>query len=263
MNKIKPKPKTRRSIFWGNSEWILHRSTDSGFPELMTLLGKRLAWGLIAIEQKNINQYKNTGQRTFGGQPTAQQENVPLMIFFFSALLKSQWLAEFNNTFQMFYITGTKILGQLQRLVISLKTPKIVQDNFGFRWFIPCVVVKYSSVTLSSLQHRCRFFSEPALTLETRDLVLLEAESLGEAAQGPPLCTGPAFFLSLAEILSASLRRPGCARPPSREGIKAQEKVRVCRCRGSSLGQGYGRCGNPVSLVTWEGGVTALVDQAG
>lgn len=232
MNKIKPKPKTRRSIFWGNSEWILHRSTDSGFPELKTLLGKRLAWGLIAIEQKIINQYTNTGERTFGGQPTAQQENVPLMIFFFSALLKSQWLAEFNNTFQMFYITGTKILGQLQRLVLrSLKTPKIVQDNFGYQWFIPCLVLKYYSGTLSSLQHRCRFFSEPALTLETRDLVLLEAESLGEAAQGPPLCTGPAFFLSLAEILSASLRRPGCARPPSREGIKAQEKARVCRYR--------------------------------
>lgn len=177
MNKIKPKPKTRRSIFWGNSEWILHRSTDSGFPELMTLLGKRLAWGLIALEQKNINQYINTGERTFGGHPTAQQENVPLMIFFFSALLKSQSLAEFNNTFQMFYITGTKILGQLQRLVISLKTPKIVQDNFGYRWFFPCVVVKYSSVTLSSLQHRCRFFSEPALTLETTDLVLFEAAS--------------------------------------------------------------------------------------
>lgn len=110
----------------------------------------------------------------------------------------------------------------------------------------PRLVLKYYSGTLSSLHDICSFFSEPALKLETRDLVLLEAESLGgvglrEAARGPPLCTGPAFFLSLAEILSASHRRPGCARPPSREGIKAREKVRVCRCRGSSLGQGYGR----------------------
>ena len=179
-------------------------------------------------EHKSIQKYraKNIWWAAYSTAGKCPADDILL-----SALLKSQWLAEFNNTFQMFYITGTKILGQLQRLVISLKTPKIVQDNFGFRWFIPCVVVKYSSVTLSSLQHRCRFFSEPALTLETRDLVLLEAESLGEAAQGPPLCTGPAFFLSLAEILSASLRRPGCARPPSREGIKAQEKARVCRYR--------------------------------
>lgn len=52
-------------------------------------------------DRKSIH-LTNTGERTFGGQPTAQQEDVLLMIFFFCALLKSQWLDKFNNTFQMF-----------------------------------------------------------------------------------------------------------------------------------------------------------------
>lgn len=53
------------------------------------------------------------------------------------------------------------------------------------------------------------------------------------AAQGPPRCTCPAFFLSLAEILHASRRRPrralsvGRDSRRSRRGLCARVEERV------------------------------------
>lgn len=134
-----------------------------GFPRIKDSIGEEVdmrSYSHKTKEHKSIHKYR--GKNIWWA---AYSTCLQLMIFFFCTLLKSQSLAKFNNTFQMFYITATTFLGQLQRLVIrSLKTPKIVQDNFGYRGFIPCLVVNYYSVTLSSLQHRYSFSSEPAFT---------------------------------------------------------------------------------------------------